>query len=93
MIFDNQDRHRFEQEENNGLVIADYRLCDGTYALVHIEADPQLRGTGAADRFMVALTGHAREHHLTLEAYCAYARAWLKRHPDAVDVLGPGKYP
>jgi predicted GNAT family acetyltransferase len=89
MIFNNQDRLRFEHEENGGLVIADYRLRDGVYALVHIEADPELRGTGAADRFMVALTDHAREYHLTLAPYCSYARVWFKRHPNAADVLAP----
>ena len=60
---------------------------------MHIEAEPQLRGTGAADRFMTALSSHAREHHLTLAPYCSYVRAWFKRHPDAADVLVPINYP
>jgi uncharacterized protein len=69
-------------------VIADYRLRDRFLALVHIEADPELRGTGAADRFMTALTDYAREQRLTPAPHCSYARAWFKRHPDAADVLG-----
>ena len=84
MIFDDTVRRRFEQEEAGKLVFASYRLQDGAYALVHVEADPALRGTGAAGRFMEALIAHAREHGLRLAPYCSYARAWFQRHPDAV---------
>jgi predicted GNAT family acetyltransferase len=81
------ERRRFEQEENGHLVIADYRLKDGVHALMHIEAEPELRGTGAADRFMAALSDYARVQKMTLAPYCSYARAWFKRHPQAADVL------
>jgi len=87
MIFHDADRLRFEQEENGRLVHASYRLTDGGYALVHIEADEALRGTGAADRFMRALVEYAREHGLRFTARCPYARVWFGRHPDAADVL------
>jgi predicted GNAT family acetyltransferase len=89
MIFHDAGRQRFEQQENGKLVHASYRLKDGVYALVHVEADPQLRGTGAADRFMTALIVHAREHGLKLLPYCSYARVWFARRPDAVKDLAP----
>ncbi len=87
MIVDNTDHHRFEQEENGKLVFASYRKTDGFYALVHVEADPNLRGTGAAARFMEALIAHARTNGLKLSPFCSYARAWFQRHPDDADVL------
>ena len=88
MIFDDSKRRRFRQEENGALVFADYRLKDGVHALVHVEADPALRGTGAAGRFMAALVQYAREQHLKLAPRCSYARIWFQRHPQAADVLG-----
>jgi len=87
MIHDNSERQRFEQEENGKLVFASYRLRDGVHALVHVEADEDLRGTGAAARFMTALVAHAREHGLKLQPFCSYARAWFQRHPGDADVL------
>jgi predicted GNAT family acetyltransferase len=87
MIFHDTDRLRFEQEEDGGLVYASYRLRDGVYALTHVEADEELRGTGAAGRFMQALVDHARGNGLKLAPLCSYARAWSKRHPEAGDVL------
>jgi predicted GNAT family acetyltransferase len=87
VIFHDTDRLRFEQEEEGRLVHASYRLQDGVYALVHIEADEALRGTGAADRFMRALVERAREQGLKFVPRCPYARVWFGRHPDAKDVL------
>ena len=87
MIFDNIERQRFEMEEDGKLIFASYRLRDGAYALVHVEADLALRGTGAASRFMTALIAHAREHGLKLAPYCSYARAWFQRHPETRDLL------
>jgi predicted GNAT family acetyltransferase len=87
MIFDDTGRQRFEQEEDGRQVFASYRLQGGAYALVHVEADPALRGTGAAGRFMTALVQHARMHGLKLQPFCSYARAWFQRHPEARDIL------
>jgi uncharacterized protein len=87
-MIDNQARHRFELEENGLLVFSDYRSHDGRYVLTHIEADPKLRGTGAAARLMEAIVTHARANGLKLVPRCPYAVAWFARHPDAQDVLG-----
>ena len=88
MIFHDTERQRFEQDVEGGQVHASYRLRDGVYALVHVDADPALRGTGAASRFMEALAQHARDNGLKLAPYCSYARAWFQRHPEAGDILG-----
>ena len=87
MILHDTGRQHFSQDFDGKDVFASYRLQDGVYALVHIEADPALRGTGAANHFMAALIAHGREHGLKFAPYCSYARAWFKRHPDASDVL------
>jgi uncharacterized protein len=87
-VIDNQARQRFEVEENGLAVFADYRAHDGRYVLTHVEADPGLRGTGAAARLMAAIVAHARGHGLKLIPRCSYAVAWFRRHPDAADVIG-----
>jgi predicted GNAT family acetyltransferase len=87
-VKDNTAQSRFELEENGLLAWANYRLRDGVYVLPHVEADPPLRGTGAAGRLMQQIVEHARAHQLVLEPRCSYARAWFQRHPDAEDVLG-----
>jgi uncharacterized protein len=86
-MIDNQDAQRFELTENGFLAWAEYRIRDGKYIIPHVEAEPPLRGTGAADRLMTAIVAHARANTLTIEPRCSYARSWFKRHPDAGDVL------
>jgi hypothetical protein len=85
-------KHRFEQgftDEGGTLrtVHADYRTHGDIRAILHVEADPALRGTGAAGQFMQSLANHARRDRIRLDPHCSYAVAWFRRHPEAGDVL------
>jgi uncharacterized protein len=86
-VIDNKDEQRFEREENALLVWAEYRIRDGRYLIPHVEADPPLRGTGAAGRLMHDIVEYARANQLMIVPRCSYARAWFARHPEARDVL------
>ena len=82
---------RFEQgfadpEGQLRTVFADYAVQGTTRVILHVEADPALRGTGASGRFMQALGEHARAEGLKLAPRCGYAVAWLKRHPEFDDI-------
>lgn len=85
---DNRALQRFELEENGYLVFASYRTHDGRYVLTHVEADPALRGKGAAARLMEEIAAHARAENLKLVPRCPYAVAWFARHPEASDLTG-----
>ena len=87
-MINNQALHRFEQEENGRLVFANYRTHDNRYVLTHVEADPALRGTGAAARLMEAIAARARTDNFKLVPRCSYALAWFARHPEAADLVG-----
>lgn len=89
---DVRSEQRFEQGFTDGdgetrTVFADYAVQGETRVILHVEADPALRGSGAAGQFMQALSEHARAEKLKLAARCSYAVAWLKRHPEFNDVL------
>ena len=68
-------------------VFADYAVQGDKRLILHVEADPALRGTGAAGAFMQALAEHARAEGLKLTPRCSYAVAWLKRHREYDDVV------
>ena len=85
-MIDNEALHRFEVVENGLTVFANYREHDGRYVLTHVDADPALRGTGAAARLMQAIVDHARAKNLKLIPRCSYAVAWFRRHPEARNV-------
>ena len=87
-MIDNVEQHRFELSENGLLAFADYRQDGARYVLTHVEADPALRGTGAAGRLMAAIVADARAHNFKLVPRCGYAVAWMKRHPENNDLIG-----
>lgn len=83
---------RFEQGFTDAdgelrIVFADYAVQGDTRVILHVEADPALRGGGAAGRFMRALANHARAEDLKLQPRCSYAALWHRRHPEYNDVL------
>ena len=84
--------HRFEQGFTDAdgvmrVVWADYAVQGDRRALLHVEAEDELRGSGAAGRFMAQLADHARAENIKLSPRCSYAVAWFKRHPDQGDLL------
>ena len=86
------DEQRFEQGfeapvGDEAMVFCDYAMQGDTRALLHVEADPALRGTGAAGKFMESLAEHARAKKLKLQPICSYAVVWLRRHPQYGDVV------
>ena len=68
-------------------VWADYAIQGEVRAILHVEAEDELRGSGAAGRFMASLADHARSQKIKLIPRCSYAVAWFRRHPDQCDVL------
>ncbi|OJT96216.1 MAG: hypothetical protein BGN82_05100 [Alphaproteobacteria bacterium 65-7] len=86
-MIDNSAENRFELRENGHLAWAEYRRQGGVYQLTHVEAEPPLRGTGAAGRLMQQIVDHARANRFTLRPHCSYARAWFVRHAETHDVI------
>ena len=85
-------KRRYEQgfvdaEGTVRCVWADYADRGEARAILHVEAEPELRGSGAPGRFMQSLADHARREGVKLIPICGYAVAWFRRHPDQADVL------
>ena len=85
-------RQRYEQgfadaDGETRIVHADYAVQGDTRVILYVEADPALRGTGAAGAFMQSLAEHARAEGLKLAPRCSYAVVWLKRHPEYGDIV------
>ncbi len=84
---DNKDGHRFELQVGEHLAWADYRRRDGVLVIPHVEADMALRGGGAAGRLMAHVVEAARAEGSKIRPLCGYAAAWMRRHPEAQDLL------
>lgn len=86
-ITDNAAAARYELIEEGRLAYADYRLQDARLVIDYVFSPPELRGRGTAGRLMAAVADDARRRGLKITPVCGYAAAWLKRQPDAADLI------
>lgn len=84
---DNITAGRFELMEDGKLAFANYRRSNGFLEIPHVEADPALRGSGAAGRLMERVLQVARNEGLKVKPICGYAVAYMQRHPETHDLL------
>lgn len=83
---------RFEATVEGRLCVADYHLVDNVMRIHHTEVPPALEGRGIAGRLVRAALDHAAANSLKVEPWCAYVRAYLRRHPETQRLL-PDDFP
>ena len=86
-VVHNEKSSRFEMRAQGQLCVAQYRLIDGVMWLTHTEVPPALRGRGHAARVVKAALDHARAHGLKVRPACSYVHSYMRRHPEAHDLM------
>jgi predicted GNAT family acetyltransferase len=81
------DPPRFEVVVDGETCIAEYRLADGVMAITHTEVPPRVSGRGIAATLTRAALEHARATGLKVRPLCSYARSYMQRHPETLDLL------
>lgn len=85
MFRHNPELSRYELEVDGLLAFADYQRSGHRLVIPHVEADPALRGQGAAARLMAQVAKVARSEGMRITPLCSYAAAWLRRNdPDLI---------
>jgi predicted GNAT family acetyltransferase len=83
LAHDNPDASRFEAVVDGHTAELVYRREGSTLELVHTEVPPDLEGRGLGGRLVEAALAVAARDGLTVVPRCPFARAWLRRHPEA----------
>jgi len=86
-FFNNTNKNQYELLFEDSRVIGKYTLDKNILHLKLIEADPSLRGTGAAGKFMKLIMEDAQTKDLKVIPICGYAAHWLNRHPEYHHIL------
>lgn len=81
-IVKNQAAQRYELQIGDHLAFARYHEVDGVVQILHVEAPPELRGTGAAGRLMDGMMRQIKTEGRKAYPICTYALAWLRKHPE-----------
>ena len=89
-IRDNPDRNRFEADLSDGsAAFAAYMLEPGKIILTHTEVPPQHEGKGIGTALIRFALAAARERGLEVVPLCPFFAAYIAKHPEEQDLLGP----
>lgn len=82
----NAAQQRFELTEEGHLNVAEYRVAGKVMRITHTSVEPAVEGRGIASSLIAAALAHARANGLKVDPQCAYARAYMERHPETQDL-------
>ena len=76
-----EERQRFEAEVEGHAARLEYRLEGEVLAITHTEVPEAIGGRGIAAQLVQAAVDFAQAQGLKIAPRCAYAEAWMRRHP------------
>ena len=83
----NAAAHRFECHVDGLLCELTCELVGGVMHLNHTGVPSPLEGRGLAAALVRAAFDHARASQLRVRPLCSYVQTYLRRHPEAQDLL------
>jgi len=89
-VRDNRDKSRFEATLDGHTAVVDYNLTPGRLLIAHTEVPQAIEGRGIASRMFNTVVATARSEHLMIVPVCPVFALWLRRHPEAHDLIDPG---
>ena len=90
-VEDNEAQSRFELRVDGELVgWADYRPAGESTIVAHTEIEEGHEGEGLGSELVKATLDGIRESGKTVMPTCAFTAAYIRRHPEYVDLVDPG---
>ncbi|WP_374592096.1 GNAT family N-acetyltransferase [Aquabacterium sp.] len=83
----NPGSSRFEATVDGLLCRADYELDGTVMAMTHTVVPSALEGRGIAAALVAAAIAWARSQGYRVRPVCSYVQVYMKRHPEAQDLL------
>lgn len=78
---------RFVVDIDGHLGVLEYTLAHGVMRLVHTGVPAAIGGRGVAGDLVRNALDFARTRGYKVRPECAYAAAWMQRHPEQQDLL------
>ena len=86
-VIHHPETHRFEAVAQGLVSAIDYSLEDSVMTILHTNVPAELSGQGIAGDLTRVALDTARANGWEVIAACAYAAAFIKRHPQYADIL------
>jgi uncharacterized protein len=86
-IRDNPDERRYELRVGDAVAVITYRLNPGRITFIHTRVPEALSGRGIASTLARFVLDDARRRELEVVPICPYVAAFIRRHPDYLDLV------
>lgn len=78
---------RFDAEVEGHAAHLEYRLQGHVLAITHTGVPAAIGGRGIAAKLVQAAVDFAQAQGLKIDPRCAYAEAWMRRHPEYAGLM------
>lgn len=86
-VIKNNTNNRFELTVDNQIAFIDFKQEEATIKLIHTESPEELAGRGVATTLIEKTLIYFKENNLVLVPLCLLVFAYLKRHPEWIDIV------
>lgn len=86
-VKDNTARSRYELEVEGHTAFVLYKLHPGFIDLIHTEVPKELGGRGVGSKLAAGVLAAVRARGLKVKATCPFIAAYVKKHPEAADLV------
>lgn len=76
------EARRFTADVDGFLCQLDYTLCGAVMTITHTDVPREVGGRGIAAALTTKAMETARDRNWKVNPVCAYAAAWMRRHPE-----------
>jgi predicted GNAT family acetyltransferase len=83
------EAHCFDADVQGQRAVCDYRQVGQVLDLHHTGVPPASQGQGHAAALVQAALAYARDQGLKVRPSCSYVAAYMRRHPETLDLLAP----
>ncbi len=90
IVVDNDAASRYEATVAGHLAVIDYERLPDRITLIHAGVPPEVEGRGIAGKLSRFALDDARAKHLSVIPRCPYVAAYIKRHPEYLDLVPQG---
>lgn len=87
----NREQNRFELEMDGHVAVLEYVHARGSLVLVHTFVPPELEGRGVGAALVGAALDYIGRSKLTAVPLCPFVRAYVRRHPEYLELVGFGE--
>ena len=88
VVQDNPEEARYEalvEGSVAGFIV--YRRRNGLLTMIHTEVEPEWEGHGLASELVRGALDDVRAHGLKVRPLCPFVAAYIKRHPEYLDIV------